>query len=228
MSRDFGYGEFVFVLLALRWTLLLALVAFAVGMAGGLAIALLRTARSRLWRGLAIGYIQFFQGTPVLMQLFFFYYGLALLFAIRLDPWPAVTLAFACYAAAFLGEIWRAAIQAIGRGQWDAAQSLALGRWTTLRKIILPQAMRIAIPSTVGFLVQLVKSTSVAALIGFIEVTRAGQLMVNVTFQPLRVFPVIALLYFALCWPLSALSRRLERRLDKRIGGGGLGGGWAA
>ncbi|MBL8697099.1 MAG: amino acid ABC transporter permease [Alphaproteobacteria bacterium] len=227
MSRDFAWNEFVFVLLAMRWTILLSLVAFVAGALGGLGIALLRTARRPLWRAVAIGYIQFFQGTPVLMQLFFFYYGLAVLFAIRLDPWPAVTLAFTCYAAAFLGEIWRGAIQAVGAGQWDAARSLALGRWTTLRKVVLPQALRIAIPATVGFLVQLVKSTSVAALIGFIEVTRAGQLMVNVTFQPLRVFPVVALLYFALCWPLSRLSRRLERRLDSRLGGG-VTAGWAA
>jgi len=227
MSRDFAWNEIVFVLLALRWTVLLALVAFLGGTLGGLGIAMLRTARNPAWRALAVGYIQFFQGTPVLMQLFFFYYGLAVLFAIRLDPWPAVTLAFTCYAAAFLGEIWRGAIQAVGPGQWDAARSLAIGRWTTLAKIILPQAFRIAIPATVGFLVQLIKSTSVAALIGFIEVTRAGQLMVNVTFQPLRVFPLVAVLYFILCWPLSVLSRRLERRLDARIGGT-LKTGWAA
>ncbi|MFM8681529.1 MAG: amino acid ABC transporter permease [Alphaproteobacteria bacterium] len=227
MSRDFAGGEFVFVLLALRWTILLSAVAFMVGIVGGLGIALLRSSANRLLRAVAIAWIQFFQGTPVLMQLFFFYYGLAVLLGIRLDPWPAVTLSFACYAAAFLGEIWRGAIDAIPRGQWDAARSLALGRWSTMRLVVLPQAFRISIPSTVGFLVQLVKSTSVASLIGFVEVTRAGQLMVNVTFQPLRVFPVVALLYFALCWPLSLLSRRLERRLDRGTGASAQSG-WAA
>jgi polar amino acid transport system permease protein len=222
MTRDFALNEFVFLLKALRWTVLLSLVAFVVGGIAGLGVALLRTARTAALRWIAIGYIQLFQGTPVIMQLFLFFYGLAVLFAIRLDPWPAVTLAFTCYAAAFLGEIWRGAIQAVPRGQWDAARSLALSHRATLVKIILPQAWRIAIPSTVGFLVQLIKSTSVAALIGFIELTRAGQLMVNVTFQPMRVFPAVAILYFLLCWPLSLWSRRLEKRLDARLGGPAL------
>ena len=148
------------------------------------------------------------------MQLFLVYYGISVLFGVRLDPWPAVTLAFTCYAAAFLGEIWRGCIQSIPAGQWDAARALGLGWGVTMAKIVLPQALRISIPATIGFLVQLVKGTSIAAIIGFVELTRAGQLIVNVTFQPMTVYPIIALLYFAICWPLSLLSRRLEKRLD--------------
>lgn len=220
MTRDFALRELWFVLQALRWTVLLSLVAFALGAALGLAIALMRTAASAPLRWFAAAYIQFFQGTPVLMQLFLAYYGLAVLLNVKLDQWPAVTLAFTCYAAAFLGEIWRGAIQAVPEGQRDAARSLALGYWVTMRRVVLPQALRLAIPGTVGFMVQLVKSTSVASIIGFVEITRAGQLMVNVTFQPMRVYPVVALLYFALCWPLSVWSRRLEARLDAgRMGG---------
>lgn len=218
MTRDFEWREFMFVLQALRWTVLLALVAFALGATFGLAVALMRTASRAPLRWLAAGYIQFFQGTPVLMQLFLAYYGLAVLLDVKLDPWPAVTLAFTCYAASFLGEIWRGAIQAVPDGQRDAARALALGYWVTMLRVVLPQALRIAIPGTVGFLVQLVKSTAVASIIGFVEVTRAGQLMVNVTFQPMRVYPVVALLYFAICWPLSVWSRRLERRLDAARG----------
>jgi hypothetical protein len=111
---------------------------------------------------------------------------------VRIDPWPAVTLAFTMYAAAFLGEIWRGAIQAIPRTQWEAAAALPLSPLAQLRHVILPQALRIAIPPTVGFLVQLIKGTSIASIIGFVELTRAGQLIVNVTFQPMIVYPIIA------------------------------------
>jgi polar amino acid transport system permease protein len=214
MSRDFEWPEFVFLLMGLRWTVALSLVAFLLGGVAGLGIALLRTARAAPLRWLAAGYVGLFQGTPLLMQLFLAYFGLAVLLGVRLDPWPAVALAFTLYAAAFLGEIWRGAIEAIPRGQWEAAQALALPRRVALRRVVLPQAFRIAIPPTVGFLVQLVKGTSVAAIIGFVELTRAGQLMVNVTFQPMTVYPLVAVMYFALCWPLSLLALRLARRID--------------
>ncbi len=214
MSRDFGVNEFWYLILAVRWTVLLSIVAFVGGAILGLAIAVMRAGTIAPLRWVSAGFIQLFQGTPVLMQLFLVYYGITVVFGLRLDPWPAVTLAFTCYAAAFLGEIWRGCIQSIPSGQWDAARSLGLGWGVTMAKIVLPQALRISIPATVGFLVQLVKGTSIAAIIGFVELTRAGQLIVNVTFQPMTVYPIIALLYFAICWPLSLLSRRLERRLD--------------
>ena len=214
MSRDFAFNEFWYLVLALRWTVLLSLVAFLGGAILGLAIAVMRAGTVAPLRWATAGFIQLFQGTPVLMQLFLVYYGISVLFGVRLDPWPAVTLAFTCYAAAFLGEIWRGCIQSIPAGQWDAARALGLGWGVTMAKIVLPQALRISIPATIGFLVQLVKGTSIAAIIGFVELTRAGQLIVNVTFQPMTVYPIIALLYFAICWPLSLLSRRLEKRLD--------------
>ncbi|HEV2978675.1 MAG TPA: amino acid ABC transporter permease [Casimicrobiaceae bacterium] len=218
MNRSFGIPEFVYLLAALRWTLLLSLVAFLGGGAVGFVIAILRTTHSRILRLLTAGYIQLFQGTPVLMQLFLFYYGLAVLYDMQVDAWPAVALAFTLYAGAFLGEIWRGSIQAIPRTQWEASACLSLGYIEQLRFVILPQAMRISIPPTVGFLVQLIKGTSIAAIIGFVELTRAGQLIVNVTFQPMLVYPIVAALYFAVCWPLSLLSRSLERRIDADLG----------
>jgi polar amino acid transport system permease protein len=218
LSRTFGLSEFLFLVAAVRWTLLLSLIAFVGGGVLGLAIAILRTTPSRVVRLVTGGYIQLFQGTPVLMQLFLFYYGLAVLFNMQVDPWPAVTLAFTLYSGAFLGEIWRGSIQAIPRTQWEASACLSLGYFQQLRFVILPQAMRISIPPTVGFLVQLIKGTSIAAIIGFVELTRAGQLMVNVTFQPMLIYPIVAALYFAVCWPLSQLSRSLERRIDADLG----------
>jgi len=218
LSRTFALPEFLFVVAAIRWTLLLSLVAFVGGGMVGFMIAILRTTRSRILRLLTTGYIQLFQGTPVLMQLFVFYYGLAVLFDVQVDAWPAVALAFTLYAGAFLGEIWRGSIQAIPRTQWEASACLSLGYLQQLRFVIIPQAMRISIPPTVGFLVQLIKNTSIAAIIGFVELTRAGQLMVNVTFQPMIVYPLVAALYFALCWPLSLLSRSLEKGIDANLG----------
>lgn len=218
MSRDFDWPEFLFLLGALRWTVVLSLIAFVGGGVGGLVLAVLRTSPYRVLRWIAAAYIGVIQGTPVLMQLFLAYYGLAVLTGLRIDPWPAVTLAFTMYAAAFLGEIWRGAIQAIPRQQWEAAAALPLSPVAQMRHVILPQAFRIAIPPTVGFLVQLIKGTSIASIIGFVELTRAGQLIVNVTFQPMVVYPIVGVLYFLLCWPISRYALRQERRIDAALG----------
>jgi len=216
VSRDFGANELVFLLAALRWTVALTLVAFVGGGIGGFMVAMMRVSRVPAVRALASVYVMLLQGTPLLMQLFLAFYGLAVLTGVRLDPWPAVALAFTLYAAAFLGDIWRGTIEAIPRTQWEAASALALPRWQAMRHVILPQAARIAIPPTVGFLVQLIKNTSVAAIVGFVELTRAGQLMVNVTFQPMVVYPLVAALYFVVCWPISFAAGRLEARLSVR------------
>ncbi|MGE0719784.1 MAG: amino acid ABC transporter permease [Alphaproteobacteria bacterium] len=217
--RPFSTNEFLFILAAMQWTVVLSLLSFVLGGALGLLVAVLRIARAAPIRLAATGYIQLFQGTPLLMQLFLVYYGLGL-FGLRLDAWTAVTVAYSAYTAAFLGEIWRGCIQAVPRTQWEAAQAMALSRMQQLRLVIMPQAVRIAIPPTVGFLVQLVKATAVASIIGFVELTRAGQLMTNATFQPTIVYPLVAGLYFALCWPLSLLAQHLETRLrvDNAIG----------
>ena len=114
--------------------------------------------------------------------------------------------------AAFLGEIWRGCIQAIPSGQVEAAHALSLSYVSRMRDVILPQAFKIALPPTVGYMVQIIKGTSLAAIIGFAEITRAGQIINNATFQPLMVFSVVAAIYFVLCWPLSLMAARMERR----------------
>jgi polar amino acid transport system permease protein len=217
--RQFSLNDFIFIFSATRWTILLSLLAFALGGMLGGAIAVLRVSDHAPVRLAASAYIQLFQGTPLLMQLFLVYYGLGL-FGLRVDAWTAVTIVYTAYAAAFLADIWRGCIQAIPKEQWEASRALALGYLPQLLLIILPQAVRIAIPPTVGFLVQLVKATAVASIIGFVELTRAGQLMTSATFQPIVVYPIIAGLYVSLCWPLSIWSQRLERqlRVDNTIG----------
>ena len=211
MLRQFGTDEFLFILMAARWTVLLSLIAFAGGSIGGLAIALARVSPQTILAGSARGFIQVFQGTPLLMQLFLVFFGANAL-GLDINPWIAAAIALTLNASAFLGEIWRGCIQAVPKGQWEAASALGLHYPAMMRYVILPQAFKIALPPTVGFLVQLIKATSLAAIIGFTEVTRAGQIINNATFRPFLVFGIVAAIYFVLCWPLSHLSMRLERR----------------
>jgi polar amino acid transport system permease protein len=211
MIRQFGPAEALFIIEAVRWTLLLSAVAFIGGGIGGLGVAIARTAPSAWLRDIAAGYIQLFQGTPLLMQLFLVFFGSTVLGA-GIDPLVAAAIALTLNVAAFLGEIWRGCIQAIPIGQWEAATALGLRHLGRMRYVILPQAGKIAVAPTVGFLVQLVKSTSLASIIGFVEITRAAQIINNVTFRPFLVFGLVAIIYFLLCWPLSHLSQMLERR----------------
>src|SRR5262249_46688294 len=209
--RTFGFPEFLFILEAARWTIVLSAMAFAGGAIGGLLVALARTSENGAARSAAGIFVQVFQGTPLLLQLFLIFFGAPVL-GWDINPWLAAGVALVLNTSAFLGEIWRGCIQAIPRGQWEAAQALGLHYVARMRDVILPQAFKIALPPTVGYLVQVIKGTSLAAIIGFTEVTRAGQIINNATFQPLLVFGVVALIYFVLCWPLSLLAGQMERR----------------
>lgn len=209
--RTFGFSEFLFILEAAKWTIALSLIAFIGGSILGLAIALSRTSGNRVLQWVSSGFIQIFQGTPLLLQLFLVFFG-APIIGIDINPWVAAGVALILNSAAFLGEIWRGCIQAIPSGQVEAAHALSLSYVSRMRDVILPQAFKIALPPTVGYMVQIIKGTSLAAIIGFAEITRAGQIINNATFQPLMVFSVVAAIYFVLCWPLSLMAARMERR----------------
>ncbi|MDE1569699.1 amino acid ABC transporter permease [Aquabacter sediminis] len=211
MIRPFTSAEFIFLLMAVRWTLLLSAIAFVGGAIGGIGVALARTSPWPWLRAIAIAYIQLFQGTPLLMQLFLVFFGITLLGA-AVDPLLAAAIGLTLNASAFLGEIWRGCIQAVPKGQWEASTALGLHYFTRLKEVILPQAAKIAVAPTVGFLVLLMKSTSLASIIGFVELTRAGQIVNNATFSPFLVFGIVAGIYFLLCWPLSLYSRHLEKK----------------
>jgi polar amino acid transport system permease protein len=214
--RTFGYPEFLYIVEAAKWTIALSLIAFAGGAVGGMLVALARTSDNPLARRLAGLFVQVFQGTPLLLQLFLVFFGAPVL-GFDLNPWIAAGIALILNTSAFLGEIWRGCIEAIPRGQTEAAHSLGLHYVDRMRDVILPQAFKIALPPTVGYMVQVVKGTSLAAIIGFAEVTRAGQIINNATFQPLIVFGLVASIYFALCWPLSLLAARMERRQARAL-----------
>lgn len=206
-----GANEFKFLLMGLRWTVVLSAVGFCGGMVGGLAVALLRTSGKRPIERLTAGYIALFQGTPLLMQLFVIYYGLALT-GLKLDAWESVAIGFSLHASAYLGETWRGAIEAVPKGQTEASKALALGYFSRMHDVILPQAIKISLPATTGFLVQLIKGTSLAAIVGFTELARAGSIIANQTYRPLLVFGIVGCLYFAICWPLSLLGAWMERK----------------
>ena len=200
------------LLLAARWTLLLSLIAFVGGGLVGLALLVARIAKLPGAAPAVGAYVQLFQGTPLLMQLFLAYFGLAL-FGINVSPWVAAALALTFYTSAFLTEIWRGSVNAVDKGQWEASSALALTLSEQLRHVIGPQALRVAVPPTVGFLVQVIKGTALASVIGFVELTKAGTMITNATFRPFTVYACLALMYFALCFPISAWSKSLEKKL---------------
>lgn len=210
---DFHWWDIVRnLLLAARWTVGLSLVAFVGGGLLALALLVARLTRSRSAHWLVAGFVQVFQGTPLLMQLFLAYFGLALL-GVHTSAWFAAALALTLYTAAFLTEIWRGCVAAVPKGQWEAASSLALSFAEQLRHVVLPQAVRLGIAPTVGFLVQVVKGTALASVIGFVELTKAAGMIANATFQPFTTYATLALMYFALCFPISLCARALERKL---------------
>lgn len=199
------------LLFAARWTLLLSAAAFVGGMIVGLAILFARIASRRGLRRVAYLYIEIFQGTPLLLLLFLIFFGLPQ-FGLRIEPWTAAALGLTIYASAYLAEIWRGGVEALPEGQWDAGASLGLTRWQELRLVILPQAFRITLGPTVGFLVQLIKATALASILGFEELVRTADALNNATFQPFRVYGLVALLYFAMCFPLTRCAKWLETR----------------
>ncbi|MBV8185061.1 MAG: amino acid ABC transporter permease, partial [Hyphomicrobiales bacterium] len=156
-------------------------------------------------------YSGLFQGTPLLMQLFLAFFGLPLI-GIRIEPWSAAVIGLTFCASAFLAEIWRGGVEAIPLGQWDAAKSVGLHYVEEMRLVILPQAFAITRAPMVGFLVQLVKMTAVTSIIGFEELMRASNAINNATFEPFTVYGLVALIYFAMCFPLTRYARHLQIR----------------
>ena len=200
------------LLLAARWTVGLSVIAFVGGGLVGMVLVLLRQSQSTAVNLAVAAYVQVFQGIPLLVQLFLAYYGLGL-FGINTSPWVAAGMGLTLYTSAFLCEIWRGCIASIPNGQWEASASLALTFYEQMRYIVLPQALTIAVPPTVGFLVQVIKGTALASVIGFMELTKVGKTIANATFSPFLIFSCVALMYFVLCYPVSLYAKHLERKI---------------
>lgn len=200
------------LLLATRWTIALSAIAFVGGGIVGFLVMLMRISPNKIIKYLSLIYVEFFQGTPLLMQLFLTFFGLSVIFNLNLSPWIAAAIALTTYTSAFLAEIWRGSVAAIPKGQWEASTALGLNYFKQLQRIILPQAIKMSIPPTVGFAVQVIKGTSLASVIGFVELTRSATAISNVTFKPFLVFTIAAVIYFCLCFPLSLWSKHLEQK----------------
>jgi polar amino acid transport system permease protein len=213
MGGSFTLNHLVYLLQGVAWTVVLSALAFVLGGVAGFGVMLLRTSRSSFVRKASLVYVQVIQGTPLLILLFLVYFGLSVI-GVEMPPLVAAGVSLMIYCSAFLGEIWRGCVEAVPRTQSEAAECLALTRWQTLVDVILPQAARIATAPTVGFFVQVLKNTSLASVVGFVELTRASQVINNSLFQPFLVFGLAGCFYFALCYPLSRWSRALERRLN--------------
>jgi len=201
------------LLLAARWTILLSLIAFVGGgLVAGILILIRMTKNSFLSIIVRI-YIEVFQGTPLLMQLFLAFFGLPLI-GIEIGAWTAASLALTLFTSAFLCEIWSGCLNSVPKGQWEACKTMGLNYYQTMIHVIIPQSIRVATAPTIGFSVQVVKGTALASIIGFVELTKAGTMLNNVTFEPFKVFIMVAVLYFVICYPLTRYSKYLERKLN--------------
>ncbi len=214
--RPFDENDLYFLLVSTRWTLWLTLIGFAGASAMGMLVAVASLTKNRLLRLLMSSYVIVFQGTPLLLQLFIIFFVPSTI-GITISPLTAAAIGLTLNGGAFLGEIWRGGLISVPKGQWEASRSLGLSWLDQLVFVVVPQAARITAPATVGFLVQFLKATSLASIIGFTELTRAGQIVVNATFQPFEVYAFVGAVYFALCFPLSFLSKRLERKISPQV-----------
>lgn len=211
----FSLNQFIFLLEGTVWTIILSLIGFLGGGVIGIVIALMRVSQSRIVSGIAASYVRIVQGVPLPVLMFLSYFGLAVT-GVDVPAIVAAGLSMTIFSAAFLGEIWRGSIQAVPKTQWEAADSLALTTTQKMRDVILPQAVRLSIPPTIGFMVQIIKNTSYSVVIGFLELTQSGKIVNNAIFEPFLVYSIVGGIYFLLCSPLSHLSRRLEARLRAR------------
>lgn len=211
--RDFSYLDIIFALLwAARWTVLLSVIAFTGGGLAGFFIMLMRISPWPFLRYPSLVYIEIVQGTPLLIQFLLAFFGTSIL-GLNLSPWLAATLALTTFTSAFLSDIWRGAVESIPTGQWEASKALSLNYFQQLGLVILPQCVRRSVAPTVGFLAQVIKGTSLASAIGFVELARSATNIANVTFEPFFVYLITAIVYFCICFPISVASRKLEKSL---------------
>lgn len=198
----------------LRLTIILTVLSLSLGLTIGLVIALMRLSRLKLLRVIGHVYVDVVRGTPLLVQLFLIYYGLPQ-FGIRLTPLVAAVLALGCNYGAYLAEVFRTGILSIDRGQWEAAESLGFQGLILYRRIILPQAVRIALPGIGNYANSMVKDTSLASVVTVLELLRQGQIIVSSTFQSFEIYLTVALLYLAISLPLAWLTRRMEVKVGR-------------
>jgi polar amino acid transport system permease protein len=213
---DTVWGSFDFLMSGLQMTLIISAATLVLAMIGGLIIALLDMSRFRAlrWIGVSIGEVV--RNTPILVQLLWVYYVLPIVFNVRIEALVALIIGLALYQAAFISEVYRSGIQSVPKGHREAAQVLGLSPVQSFRRIVLPQAVRMTLPPLASNFVQLIKFSSLGAVISVSEITRRGMELSATNFRPLETFTFIAVVYFFICWPLAMAIRWWERRLQNR------------
>lgn len=201
---------------AVTMTVFLGLASFALGSALGLAVALARVSSIRFLRGIAFAYVSIFRGTPLLVQILLIYFGLPR-YGITLDPVPAALLALTLFSAAYLSENFRSGINAVDRGQWEAAHSLGMNYWKMMWRVILPQGLRIAIPPVGSRMIALIKDTSLASTITVVELTRVADQVGASTFRYMEMFLMVGLIYWVINQILTIVQTIFEGRVARRF-----------
>ena len=213
---DTVWNNLDFLLSGLQMTLFLSAVTLVLAMIGGLLIASLDMSRWRALRIIGVSVGELVRNTPILVQLLWVYYVLPIVFGVGIDAITALIIGLSVYQAAFISEVYRAGIQAVPRGHREAAQVLGLTPAQSFSRIVLPQAIRLTLPPLASNFVQLIKYSSLGAVISVSEITRRGMELSSSTFRPLEIFTFIALVYFCICWPLAMAIRLWERHLARR------------
>lgn len=218
MLRSFGWQDVEALARGALWTLALCATSGVVGTLLGMLLGIAATSPSRIARALATAYVYFIRGIPLLIIVFFAYFGLPLLFPqASLPAFATAVIALTVFATAYLAEIFRGSINAIPKGQWEAAEALGLGYWKKLRHVVMPQAMRIVVPPAIGFLIALIKDSSLVTVIGYVELTHAGTIVSNLTAEPIITYSVVAVIYFVICYGVSRLGHWYETRSGSRM-----------
>lgn len=200
----------------LKGTIPLTALSFVIGLALALVVALMRLSGVAPLVGVARFFVSVIRGTPLLVQLFLIYYGLPSA-GFPLDPFPSAVIAFSLNVGGYASEVIRAAILAVPKGQTEAAMTIGMGRATTLRRIVLPQAARVAVPPLSNTLISLVKDTSLASAVQVTEVLRAASIIAGPTYQFFLLYGIAAVYYWVVCLVLSFAQTRAETRLDRFV-----------
>lgn len=210
---DVVLREWPWIAKGLGMTVTIALLSMVLALPVGLGVAVMSLARSRLVRTAATVYVQVFRGVPLLVFIIWMYYGVSMATGVNFHPVAAGVLCFSLQYGSWLSEVFRGGIQAVGRGQREAAASLGLTAVQTFHHVVMPQATRIALPATGNLFVGLLKDSSLVSVIGVFELMRQTQQAVSLTFRPFEFYTVTAAIYVGLTFGVARLLARLERRL---------------
>lgn len=213
---DVIWSNLDFLMSGLQMTLFISATALVLALIGGLILALFDLSKFAVLRGFSLALGEIIRNTPILVQLLWVYYVLPIVFSIRVSALAGIVIGLSLYMAAFISEVYRAGIQAVPRGHREAAQVLGLTPAQSFMRIVLPQAIRMTLPPLASNFVQLIKFSSLGAVISVSEITRRGMELSSSTFRPLEIFTFIAVVYFFICWPLAMAIRIWESRLARR------------